>query len=116
MASVQNFWRLGHKYTDHKISTGSYLIGMRRYKSMFGVSPSICFKIWKLLEIPPSIKPIHLLWTLNFLKQYNTEHTSKAIFKINEKTYRKYVWIIVEALAEINVVSKTLILIHRKKI
>lgn len=79
MSSESFFWQLGHTYTGHKLCLSESL-GTRRFKNLYGVSPNICSKIWEMLEfsIPEPCQPLHLLWTLNFLKQYNTESTSSV--------------------------------------
>lgn len=83
---------------------------MRRFKSFFGVSPSICAIIWEKIkrEIPSTAEPKHLLWSLNFLKQYHVEHSRTTIFKADEKTIRKWTWIIVELIANLDVVFITI--------
>lgn len=105
MYSEHFFWQLGHKFTGHKLNL-SYSIGLRRFKNLYGVSPSICCEVWKMLQFPvlQSCTPEHLLWSLCFLKQYHTESTNSAIFGVDEKTYRKYIWLLVEMLGDLDVV------------
>lgn len=100
------FWKLGHKFTDHKLHL-SPITGLRRFKSFYGVSPDICSILWKMIDkyLPIPCEPKHLLWALNFLKQYNVEATGKAIFGVDEKTLRKYIWIMIDALADIDTVQ-----------
>ena len=47
----------------------------RRFKEFFGTNVEICAKLWTLCLplLPESASPVHLLWALYFLKQYNTE-------------------------------------------
>lgn len=103
------FWKLGHKYTGHKLS-GSVNLGLRRFKGFYGVSPKICEIIWNKLSdsIPIHSQPIHLLWCLHFLKHYNTEHNNSAIFRADEKSIRKWVWCLIELLSDMEVVSKNI--------
>lgn len=100
------FFNLGNIYTKTK-SNSSKATTLRRFKSFFGISPSVCSIIWELLkyELVPDSQPKHLLWCLCFLKQYNTEHLRRSIFKADEKTVRKWTWIFVKLLAELNVVQ-----------
>ncbi|KAG9399900.1 hypothetical protein AC1031_011321 [Aphanomyces cochlioides] len=80
---------LTRKYPN-KAQTG------RRFKSMFGVSPSIASILWKDLQPTPSdAKPCHLLWALLFLKVYATEHVHAALCQVDEKTFRKWTWIMI---------------------
>ena len=41
------------------------------------------------------VEPIHLLWTLMFLKGYHKESVNSAIAEVDEKTFRKWVWILI---------------------
>lgn len=100
------FWKLGHKYTGHKLRY-SYNLGLRKFKAFYGVSPNICKIIWdKLINVrPKTSQPKHLLWCLYFLKQYDSEHNNRAIFRADEKTFRKWVWCFVKLLSDMEVVS-----------
>lgn len=105
MSSEKFFYDLGHQFTDH-FSHLSPKQGLRRFKTFYGVSPKICCILWTLLETrdPESCEPKHLFWTLHFLKQYHTETVNRAIFKTDEKTFRKYVWLLIDLLADLEVV------------
>lgn len=99
------FYNLGHQYTDH-YSHLSQKQGLRRFKTFYGVSPNISRILWALIEtnVPETCEPKHLFWTLHFLKQYNTESVNRATFKADGKTIRKYVWLIIDLLADLDVV------------
>ena len=79
----------------------------RRFKKVFGVSAFICAKVWDaaIPHLPCSASPVHLLWTLYFLRQYGLEEVNAAFAKSDEKTYRKWCWEIVNALAGLELVS-----------
>lgn len=66
----------------------------------------MCFLVWQRvkLEAPSDSEPKHLLWCLNFLKQCSTEHTRKALFAADEKTVRKWTWIFVKLVSNLDVV------------
>lgn len=100
------FMRLGCEINKHCVNN-SENVGLRRFKSLFGVTPLICSIIWN--KIRPNIKngcsPKHLLWTLMFLRNYNTEETNRAILNVDEKTIRKYVWDIIDYISSLRVVS-----------
>eukprot|EP00171_Calliarthron_tuberculosum_P003542 IDg3542t1 len=42
----------------------------RRFRALFGVSPTVCSLLWSLMcdRHPPKGQPRHLLWSLMFLK------------------------------------------------
>lgn len=99
------FWQRGHRITGHKLKS-SVNLGMRRFKAFFGVTPKVCGVIWNMLknEKPDKAKPEHLLWALNFLRQYEGEHTRSALFKADEKTIRKWTWCFIELIAGMEIV------------
>lgn len=103
--SSKLFFSLGCQYMGHGCRL-SKIVGFRRFKAFYGVTPSVCSLIWSLIKSDTNteIKPKHLLWGLNFLKQYSVEHLRRTLFKADEKTIRKYTWIVIELLADMNVV------------
>jgi len=73
----------------------------RHFMSIFGISVQTILVLWLCLnrmELPFHLKPIHLLWTLNFLKQYSTMDQASPIWKCDIKTFRLYVWRVVVSL------------------
>lgn len=84
---------------------------MRRFKSFFGVTPEVCECIRNLIEMElnDDSQPKHLLWCLNFLKQYTVEHTRRTLFAADEKAIRKWTWIYVQHIADLNVVHLKII-------
>jgi hypothetical protein len=79
----------------------------RRFKEFFGINAEICAKLWTLCLplLPESASPVHLLWALYFLKQYNTEGVSASFANCDEKTFRKWCWIMIDILAMLELVS-----------
>ena len=59
----------------------------RRFRAYYGVTHTVSYKLWLNLraQIPENCKPCHLLWTLNFLKTYDTEMVRSALFRVDEK-------------------------------
>lgn len=55
--------------------------GDRKYRSLFGVTPFVTDCIWNFLipSLDGSALPVHLLWTLYFLKFYDTEQVSSYL-------------------------------------
>lgn len=88
---------LGHMVSSHTSE--------RRFRSAFGVSPTVCAILWQRISLPAGCKEKHLLWGLFFLKVYDTEHVSRSFPQVDEKTYRKWVWIIIEKISELNIVG-----------
>lgn len=101
------FYKLGCSYMRHKLKN-SKIVGIRRFKSFFGITPEVCSVTWNLLDenMGNGYQPKHLLWCLHFLKQYQVDHVNRSIFKADEKTVSKWVWIFIELLAELNVVME----------
>ena len=96
----------------------------RRWMSSFGTTPVVCAILWRRIDPERSfkglsgkqthqyVKPIHLLWTLLFLKVYGTESVMRSMVgtkeePVTEKTFRKWTDLFVRAISflESDVVS-----------
>jgi len=67
----------------------------RRFKSHFGTSPLICSLLWEIVALHPQgekLSPIHILWTLYFLKVYPTSDLLSGRLRKDPKTVKKYLW------------------------
>lgn len=84
-------------------------INRRRFRANFGVSAHTVSYLWELLSrrgnLPRGFRPSHLLWTLVFLNLYASEPIAAALCGCDEKTLRKWVWIGVDRLCELELVS-----------
>jgi hypothetical protein len=96
----------GNIITGHN-DEGSVNSGLKRFRSLFGTTPLICSLIWcKLVEdAPANSEPRHLLYALLFLKVYGTEAEYKSLTNCDEKTFRKWSWIFIDLISQLNVVS-----------
>ena len=79
----------------------------RSFRSIFGVSWDVTARLWSLLESYGANKykrPFHLLWALLFAKQYGNEqsHCMMVGGNVSLKTFRKWVWIILEEMSSIS--------------
>ena len=80
----------------------------RRFRSFFGCSSQVATALWnrarKKKLIPVDFSPKHMLWTLAFIKLYESEAVLAAICRCDEKTFRKWVWKGVDVLGELDLV------------
>lgn len=92
MALANLFLDLGKEMMKHE--SNSVKIGLRRFKTFFGISPKICAISWHLIknDLPMGYQEVHLLWALFFLKNYNKESVNHSVTGCNEKTFRTKVW------------------------
>lgn len=99
------FLKLGNQITKTKYGQNEST-KTRRFKSYFGVTPHVCSIVWKKIrpEAPIDFQPKHLLWGLLFLKQYTDEHNRHGILGADEKTIRKWSWVAVKLMSNLNVV------------
>jgi len=107
VAQVTHFHDLGFDLMG-KQPGNSLMVKMRRFVGHFGVNWHICASLWVLMlplidseAIYNGIKPLYLLWALHFMKVYGTESVNAATKKCDKKTHRKWVWLVVEALAQL---------------
>src|SRR5688500_2714584 len=84
-------------------------IFLERYKTLFGLTPNLCTPAWQHLTASRWTKhagriahPVHLLWTLLFLKTYSTEQVLSQFIGVDEKTYRKWVWFYLEGISKMS--------------
>ena len=98
----QNFVRLAnrHKKNKTKYNQGEFV-------AAFGVNVHVVSKIWDhmqcYIENQPAVKkmkPHHLLWGLYFLKQYATSVLMAQYWGCSDKTFRKWIWLVVERMAQ----------------
>lgn len=88
-----------------KINFSSSKVSVRRFKSFFRASYETCNKIWSMIQcLPESVKNYHLLYALHFLKCYKTEANNAHFFNVDEKTFRKYNWLVLEGLKNLDMV------------
>jgi hypothetical protein len=80
----------------------------RCFNAIFGCSPKVTARLWNGLveqrKVPSGGKVMHLLWTLAFLKLYDTESVYCTMFGVTEKTFRKWVWKFVDNISTIKLV------------
>ena len=81
-----------------------------RFVAHFGVSPRVVAAIWNRLDdkdlLPWDMETKHLLWCLLFLKQYSQQRCMAPWCGTDEKTYRKWVWIVLDVLGEMDLVRQ----------
>jgi hypothetical protein len=75
------------------------------YRRFFGLTPEQTKWLWRMVEIPPKGTIIHLLWALHFLRAYDTVDALCHRLNVTAKTWRKWVWAMVAAIAQTDMVS-----------
>lgn len=107
--SEATFASIGYLLAQHSVHC-SVETGARRFTSLFGVSPRVCAIAWDLIrqKIPRGGEPKHLLWAFLFLKVYYTEAVMRTITGVDDKTQRKWTWLFIDLLAELDVVNSFL--------
>jgi hypothetical protein len=102
------FWALGSTLSGNLSGKISAKTKDRRFRKIFGVCAETCCKVRNLCvpDLPEKTSPLHLLWTLYFLKQYGLEEFNSAFAQCDEKTFRKWCWIMIKTIAELDLVRK----------
>ena len=121
---VDDFYRLGKELQNRSGSSiGAFLPEDRRFREFFGIGANVALVLWNtLLEygvIPEGGLIIHMLWALHWMKVYPKQHAGSAAAggsggAIDPKTWKKYYWPFVEAIALVEpfVVSLGLCVVH----
>lgn len=94
------FLKLGLEIVGQR-PTAYLLRGARaKFMSLYGTEPVVVAVLWDLLpdhvKEKPGCRPNHLLWTLNFLKSYDTAINNGIRFGCDEKTFRNWTWYMLE--------------------
>ena len=72
----------------------------RKIRSSYGASVEVLTLLWQIVqEADCNIRLMHFLWGMQFLKNYKSDDVSAAEVGCTPKTYRKWVWRVVAALA-----------------
>ena len=75
------------------------------FRSHIGCSFEVCADAWSRMvardSLPQDAKPKHLIWTLMYLKLYDTQRRSSVVLNSDSKTIRKWKCIILKALFDI---------------
>jgi hypothetical protein len=73
------------------------------WKAFFGTTPVVAADIWNRLDprtnILPGSHPRHLLYGFLLLKVYSTEKVHGKIVGVDEKTFRQWSWVFVDAIS-----------------
>ena len=83
----------------------------RNFVAWFHARPREVAITWNLLCLeghldclgPNSVNPDHLLWALMFMKVYTNETVLASVAGCTEKTFRKWAWFYMEAIAKLDV-------------
>ena len=72
------------------------------FRSHIGCSFEVCADAWNRMvardSLPGDAKPKHLIWTLMYLKLYDTQRRSSVVLRSDADTIRKWRNIILRAL------------------
>jgi hypothetical protein len=97
--------------TNFFTENSSIVLNEENFRALFGVGLQTVLFSWILLlkvDGDVEIEPVHLLWTLYFLKQYPISR-NVWYFKVDRKTFKKYVWRVIALLhIHLNTVSITI--------
>ena len=80
-----------------------------RFRAAFGLPAFLVAHVWRDLVQegwlnhlgPRSLRPVHLLWALHFLKCYSKESINGCKVGCDEKTFRKWAWFCVESIGSL---------------
>ena len=84
------------------------------FRAHYGTSPEVVSYLWgrissnKILTQKGAIYK-HLLWSLLFMKVYATEHVLSGMVNCNEKTFRKWIWIVIPIISQVSYEEVSLI-------
>ena len=75
------------------------------FSESFGCSPEDCVEIWRKLMLGnyvlPNVRPIHLLWTFFFFKNYGTMGVNASTVGSSARTFRDKVFYLIDAISSL---------------
>ncbi|CAB9530826.1 unknown protein [Seminavis robusta] len=81
----------------------------RTFRGCFGVAPHLAAELWNMLDDEDPLSDIrwvsYFLATLMFLRTYTVTAVLAMIFMKDEKTIRHWVWVFIEKIASLDLVS-----------
>ena len=98
------FWQKGMEYAISKFDAPINDTNKQKFKQFFGTSPRICAYLWDNISqsLPSRCHYFHLLWGLLFLTVYSKETVlCKIVGRVDEKTFRKWNWLVVQAISNL---------------
>jgi hypothetical protein len=104
--SIAEFWSAGSCIFFRATTVNANRqVSLRQFRSLFGTTPTVCAIMWAMLRnrnrLPIRSKLVHLLCALLFLKVYDTEEVHAALTGFTEKTFRKWSWMFIELISEL---------------
>jgi hypothetical protein len=108
LLSPLQFNALGQHIAKYRPSP-SARVSRERFVAFFGIEAYLCSIVWKdilengaTLPLKSKPKPEHFLWALLFLRRYDTEPILASIAGCDEKTFRKWCWFYLDAIANLD--------------
>ena len=103
--------RIAEESVLHRISNRRTEKSRRRFVAAFGINPRVVASIWNRIQAkdlaPDGMLVKHLLWALYFLKTYQPEAYTANRCQVDENTYWKWLWIVLDVLGELDLVSQS---------
>ena len=86
----------------HRVESLESVTAKRRWMACFGARPIVMADVWCRVSpettMPEGVHPKHLVWMFYFIKLYNQEELNASnVGGVDEKTFRKWVWLFIEA-------------------
>lgn len=85
------FLKLGCRITNRSANARCYATELHHFKAHFGTTPSNASLLWSKIQsqsLAPRASPIHLLWSLLWLKVYATETVLASYLGVDERSFR----------------------------
>ena len=76
-------------------------VAEREFRSHFGCNPKVAIDMWYLSDLPPKTQPKHFMWGLMMIMVYSSEETMSKMAACDKKTFRKWSWTCVFAMADV---------------
>ena len=76
-----------------------------RFHAVFGCQSPVALVLSGMVLTEPMVVPgataVHMMWALMFLKVSGNETTMSTMAGVDEKTFRKWAWVLIEAISDL---------------
>lgn len=76
-----------------------------RFRSSYGISHDVCSHTWELMAkygtMPAKAMPKHLLWSLMYMKTYESEIFLSSLFGVSDRCFRKWIWLMIASIGQL---------------
>ena len=97
--------QVGQEIMGQSSSTPGSMTEDCRFRAVFGCGPLVALVLSGIVLTEPMVisgaTVVHMLWALMFLKVCSNKTAMSTMSGVDEKTFRKWPWVLIEAISDL---------------